>query len=309
MAVTQEIRMTRLSKLLFAATALVAAPIHAYADGDPPADGTGGGGDGTGGGAGAGGGAAMTPPAGGENEAMAAWSKSVIDRPLTVLKGKLGAEADLLIAHVSITILGMTASATSEGLGVGAAYGVSDKLEVGGSYAFALHEFEIKGPLTLFGAFSLMHSAKLDVGASADIVIRLGDTTTETIEAGLGVRYKVTPKVALFTGSPWAPGPLGQHLKIGLQSGAAKTFDIPVGVGLQATPELFAYVETNVATILLSDPGMGKRVTSIADFTPLTIGAWFNVNKNIDVGGSFNFLDVQHAGDFYTIALGARYFN
>lgn len=302
--------MARLSKILFAAT-LIAAPTTVLADGDPPADGTaGGGGDGTAGGAPAGGDGTATAPATGDAGAMmSAWSKSVIDRPLTVLKGKIGAEADFFIAHASITILGVTASATSEGLGVGAGYGVSDKLEVGGSYAFALHDFEIKGPLTLYGAFQLAHSDKLDVAAGADIVIRLGDTTTETIEAGLGVRYKVTPKIALFTGSPFAPGPVGQHLKIGLQSGAAKTFDIPVGVGLQATPELFAYLSTNIATILLSDPGSGKRVTSIADFTPLTVGGWFNVNKNIDVGANISFLDVQHAGDFYNITLGARYFN
>ena len=298
--------MSRLSKLLFAATALVAAPISAYADGDAPPDG-GGGGDTSGG---AGGGAAVTtPPAGDTGTAMGAWSKSVIDRPLTVMKGKLGAEADLLIAHVSITILGMTASDTSEGLGVGAEYGVSDKIAVGGSYSFALNSFEIKGPLTVYAALQLMHSEKLDVGASADFEIDLNNTDAKEIHAGLAVRYKVTPKVAVFTGNPWAPGPLGQHLTIGLASGAAKTFAIPVGVGLQATPELFAYVNTNIATILLSDPGMGNRVTSIADATPLAIGAWFNVNKNIDVGGSFSFPDVQHAGDFYFIGLGARYFN
>jgi hypothetical protein len=133
--------MTRLSQILFAATAIAAVPLTAFAEDpitDPPADpNAGGGGDGT-----------AVPPVEGGGGAAAGWSRSVIDRPLTVLKGKLGAAADLYIAHISVTILGMTSSSTSEGLAVGAGYGISDKLEVGGSYAFALNEFEIKGTLT-----------------------------------------------------------------------------------------------------------------------------------------------------------------
>ncbi len=301
--------MTRLSQILFAATAMAAVPLTAFAD-DPVADpNAGGGGDGT----------AVAPVEAGASMTPG-WSKSVIDRPLTVLKGKLGAMADLYIAHVSVTILGMTASSTSEGLAVGAGYGISDKLEVGGVYAFALNKFEIKGTLTAYGAFALMHSDKLDIGASGDIALnfnhaKAGSTTNETdvggtLHAGLGVRYKVAPKFAVFTGTPWAPGPLGQHLTIGLNSGAAKTLSLPVGFGVQATPELFAYLNTTLFTLLLSDPGTGgKRFNSIADATPLTLGGFFAVNKNIDAALSFSFLDLQNAGDAYVITIGARYFN
>jgi hypothetical protein len=299
--------MIRLSQILFAATALAAVPLTAFAEDaatDPPADpNAGGGGDGT----------AVAPVEGGGAAMTSAWSRSVIDRPLTVLKGKLGAAADLAIVRFpGITVGTVTSDAsTGEALRVGAGYGISDKLEVGGSYAFALHPFEIKGTLTLFGAFALMHSAKLDLGASADLAINLaGSSTTEAIHAGLAVRYKVAPKFAVFTGMPWAPGPLGQHLTIGLNSGAAKSFALPVGFGMQATPELFAYVNTQLFSLLLSDPGTGgKRFNSIADATPLTLGAFYSVNKNIDAAVSFGFSDVQHAGDTYAITVGARYFN
>lgn len=303
--------MIRLSQILFAATALTAVPLTALAqDADPPADpNAGGGGDGT----------AVAPVADGGSMSGAAWSKSVIDRPLTVLKGKLGAFADLYIAHVSFTILGMTSSATSEGLAVGAAYGISDKLEVGGSYAFSLHDFEIKGTLTAFGAFALMHSDKLDLGASADIALDLnhpdpastsgGTNVGATIHAGLGIRYKVAPKFAVFTGTPWTPGTLGQHLTLGLNEGAAKTFSLPVGFGMQATPELFAYLNTTLFNLLLSDPGSGDRFSSIADYTPLTLGGFFAINKNLDAAASLSFLDLQNAGDAYVITLGARYYN
>jgi len=298
--------MTRLSQILFAATAIAAVPLTAFAqDAEPPADPNG----------------TAVAPAPAEDAPGGAWSKSVIDRPMTVLKGKLGAMADLYIAHISVTILNMTSSDTAEGLVVGAEYGISDKLAVGGSYAFALNEFEIKGTLTGFAAFQLVHSDKLDIGASADIALNLnaadpesttGDTTVgATIHAGLGVRYKITPKMAVFTGTPWAPGVLGQHLSIGLtpDGNDAKSFSLPVGFGIQATPELFAYLNTNLVSILLSDPGSGDRVSSIADVTPLTLGAFYAVNKNIDAAVSFGFVDLQNAGDAYVITLGARYYN
>ena len=312
--------MTRLSKVLFAAT-LLAAPATVFAD-DPPADGTtpdGGGGAGVdaSGGVAVGTGDGTATVDGSVSATVGVWPKSVIDRPLTVMKGKLGAEVDLAIARASITILGMTESSTSQGLRLGAAYGVTDKIHVGAQYAFTLNEFEIKGPLTAYGAIQLAHSDKLDVAAGVDLVVDLGATdamgesTTElTLEAGLGVRYKVTPKIAVFTGSPFAPGPSGQHLKIGFAEGAAKTFDIPAGAGMQVTPELFAYLSTNFATILLSEVPMGgKRVMSIADVTPLSLGGWFNVNKNIDVTASLNLYDLQNAGDILSVFIGARYFN
>jgi hypothetical protein len=301
--------MTRLSQILFAATAIAAVPLTAFAQ-DPPADPPAGG-DGT----------AVVPVEGGAMTTPG-WPKSQIDRPLTVLKGKLDALADIYILHSSVTVLGMTSSATAEGLAVGAGYGITDKLEVGGSYAFALHDFEIKGLLTVYGAFALMHTDKLDIGASADLAINLApDDATETIHAGLAVRYKVAPKFAVFTGTPSKiggvtdlglrpAGPLGQHLTLGLNDGAAKTFSLPVGFGMQATPELFAYLNTNLLSITLSDvPDGADRVTSIADFTPLTLGALYAVNKNIDAAVSFGFLDLQNAGDAYLITVGARYFN
>jgi hypothetical protein len=305
--------MNRIKLALIAGGALLATPAFAQDPAPDPTVEAGAGAEVNAGGAGAG----MEGTVEATGGSTMAWPKEIIDRPLTVLAGKLGAEADLYIAHASVTIAGMTSSATSEGLFLGAGYGISDKLEVGGSYAFALNEFEIKGPLTLYGNFNLTNDGKLAVGAGAGLVLDFAGTdvtdgssqTDVAIEAGLGVRFKLAPKFALFTGNPWAPGLLGNHLHLGLSGDESKTFAIPVGFALQATPELFAYVSTNIATILLSDPGMGDRAVLISDITPLTIGAWFNLNKNLDVGGSLNFFDVQNAGDLWAITVGARYFN
>src|ERR1043165_2741310 len=190
--------------------------------------------------------------------------------------------------------MGMSSSSTGEAIALGATYGVTDKIEAGAYYSFSLHPFEIKGELTPFAAMSLMHDAKLDVSAGANLAIDLnGQTFNATtmmaessvffgIDAGLAVRYKITPKAMVFTGNPFQLGPAGQHLHLGLSGDESKSFSIPVGGGFQATPELFAYLQTNLATILLSDPGMGDRVGTIIDATPITLGGFYAVNKNID---------------------------
>lgn len=303
--------MTRLSQLLFAATAL-ALPLTAYAE-DPgasevPADPT------------TGGGSAATPTP----ESAPDWSRAQIERPLTLRKGKLGALADLYIFHATPEpILGMTQdSVTSEGLAVGAGYGILDKLEAGGSYAFALNEFEIKGIFTAYGAYALVRGAKLDIGVSADLAIDLSKSDAkEAIHAGAAVRYRITPKMAVFTGTPnkigtldsagpSVGGPLGQHLTLRLNDGDISSFSIPVGFGFQAIPELFAYVNTNLVTFRLSNvPDGQKSVLSIADVSPLSLGALYSVNKNIDAAVSFSFFDLQNAGDTYLVTIGARYYN
>jgi len=308
--------MTRLSKVLIAAAATMAVTGQAAfaQDAEPPVEGTPPPEDATG-----------TPPPDGstpavEQTAPGGWPSSIIDRPLVLMKGKLGAHVDLLIAHASVTILGMTASSTSEALVLGAGYGVTDKITAGASYGFTLNEFEIKGPLTVYGDMSLTDNGKLAVAASADLTADLGGQTFDSmgvassstelsIHAGLAVRYKLAPKMALYTGNPYTPGPSGQHLNLGLSDGLAKSFSIPVGFAFQATPQLYAFAGTNIATILLSDPGMGNsRVVSYGDTIPFNLGGFFNVNKNIDAGASFQ-TDFKGVGDFYVITVGARYYN
>lgn len=300
--------MTRLSKTLFVAAALLAAPVStAFAD-EPVA-----GEEGGGGGEGGEGGAAATPaPSGGDVSATAPGERpsSIIDRSLTLVGGGLAVQADVGILRIPGIAVGqvMSEGTTSVGMVVGAGYGVNEKLTVGGQYGFTLNEFEIKGPLTAYGAYNLSDNGKLAVTAGADVELDLAQDNAFTIQAGLAVRYKVAPKFAVFTGNPYTPGPAGQHLSIGLSEGAAKTFSLPVGAAYQATPQLYAYLTTNLATISLSDPGVGDRVTTFNNSIPLGIGAWFNINKNLDAGASYAD-DLQSFGDAFLVLVGARYYN
>jgi hypothetical protein len=201
-----------------------------------------------------------------------------------------------------------TVSATAEVLDVGAGFGVSDKLEVGLLYALALNNDSGafpdsgKGPLTLFGAFNLLHQDKLDVSAGADFEINIAQTDDKAIHAGLGVRYMATPKVALFTGNIVPPAPAGQHLSISLASNGPITFAVPVGVALQAAPKAFLWVDTEVANISISN---SSNAFIFSDFIPVEVGLLYRAAPNIDIGARFSD-DLKHAGDFYQFGVLAR---
>jgi hypothetical protein len=226
---------------------------------------------------------------------------------VTLPTGKIAAGADLGIARVSI----LGASATATGLGIAGGYGINEKLSVGGSYSFSIDDFEIKGPLSLYGAYSLIDDGAFTLGASANLVLDfngMGGSTDVAINAGVAARYKIVPQLPVYSGNPYALGPLGQQLRIGLSDGAAKTFSIPVGLSYQALPELFAFAETTLATILLSDPGDGDRVSFIGDQIPLSVGAYYSVTPNIDAVVAFSTLDLPSLGDMFAVTIGARYF-
>jgi len=286
--------MTRLTQLLIATAALTAAPLQtAFAEdasgtadpnGVPPE-------------------AAEVTPTTTEGVAVS----SIIDRPLVLRREGLAAQLDLSIAHLSITIAGMTSSGTSEGMLLGAGYGVTNEITAGATYAFTLNEFEVKGPLTVYGAYKLTDNGTLAVAAGADLGVNFASDNSLAIHAGLAVRYKFTPTIAIYTGNPYTPGPSGQHLSISLEENGPKTFSLPVGVAFQGTPQLYAFMQTTLATILLSETNGGDRASFIGDSIPLTIGGFFNINNNLDAGASFA-TDLRGVADLYIVTLGARYF-
>ena len=259
------------------------------------------------------------------------WSDIMISRPLTLPAKKIAVYGTLELARLSFKdAMGNSSSSTGEVLDLGFGYGVSDQLTVGAGYAFALHDFEIKGPLTLFGAYSLYAKDKLTIGASANLTIDfhggadlMGNSiTTETLQAGLGVRYQVAPKVAIFSGGTPIPGAfgrgvpseipmagsvLGQHLSIGLNSNAPISFDIPVGVGLQASPEAFIWVNTSVAHLGLSND---NNAFLFADYIPLNIGLNYAVDKHLNIDAFLTLPDLKQSQfDLLFAGVGVRYYN
>lgn len=239
--------------------------------------------------------------------------ESAIDRRYVAAKGKIQAYGALgVTAIVTTDPATMTPStSTGERIGIGAGYGVTDKITAGAQYGFTLNDFEIKGPLALFGEYELVNDGKLSITASADLTFDFAAKTTVLIDAGLGARYLVAPKMAVFTGAPIGPGPVGQHLTIGLNNNAQTTFDIPVGFAYQAMPKLFTYVDTNLVTFVLANKPMGGSAAQfIGDaFIPLTLGGLYALNKDFDITGAFIAQDLKALGDTWGLSIGARWHN
>jgi hypothetical protein len=270
-----------------------------------------------------------TPDAGAAGTSAFSATGQLIDQQYVADKGKVGAFGDVDIAHLSVSGGGVTVSATQEGLNLGAGYGITDKITAGLEYAFPVagdgtDDTKFKGPLTIFGNLLLAHSDKMTVAVNADFEYDMcggfdadGCVGTKGIHAGLGLKYRVAPKFAVFTGSPFGPGPVGQHLSISLESSGPITFELPVGAGFQATPQIFAFAETNLALFRLANAPDGADAVSpiFSDAEmggigiPLALGGFFGVNKQLHVGAQLSFPDLAHAGDLWGVTVGARFYN
>ena len=248
--------------------------------------------------------APMTP-----GDAAVAWSQSYIDRPLTLPAKMLSIYGDVDVANISFTdpVSGTSSSSTAEGLQLGVAYGVSEQLTVGADYAVTLNpNGSAKGPLDLYGSFRAFHKDKLSAAIGGGVIIDFTDPTTEEIFLGAAIRFQLAPKLAIFTGSPTtAPGPAGSHLQIGLNSGAPITLSIPVGVGLQVTPQAYVYVDTTIADISIKN---SNNAFIFSDFIPLEIGGLFAVSSQLDVGAHLAFLDLKGSASDLVFGVSARYF-
>jgi len=306
-----------LKTLFIGSTLLVAAPAFAQGDDASGAGGgsatVGAGADANAGGAGAGAGAGVTATAPGTLGGP--WSDQLINNPQTLPKSALGVFGDFEILSITATdpTTGMSlGSSTAEFLQLGAGYGVSDKLTVGATYAVDIHDDggtfpsddRWKGPLDIYGAFNLINKDKLSVTAGADFAINLGNTDDKSINAGLSAKYMVAPKLAVYTGNVLPIGPAGQHLAINLGTNGPITFSLPVGVALQATPQVFGFVQTTLADFSISN---SSNAFIFSDFIPLDVGVLFRAGKDLDLGVQFQD-DLKNAGDAYLFGLVARYY-
>jgi hypothetical protein len=141
-------------------------------------------------------------------------------------------------------------------------------------------------------------------------------TTYLALQAGGWVRYRLAPKLTAFTGLPALPHPdvslarfglpfppMPYQLTIGVNNGGAIALALPVGIGIQATPEVYLYAATTLANFKIIH---SVNAFLFADFIPLTLGGFYSLPK-IDIGAVFSD-DLKQAGDYLTFSLVARYF-
>jgi hypothetical protein len=259
------------------------------------------------------------PPAVTAPAAVGAFPVAIDDRPLVLPMGKFEIHAALnILGYQTVTVSGMppvamTSSAAAEALSLGGSYGIADKVEVGADYVAELNPSG-SGVLGLRGAFGAYKSGPLEIALAGDLVFNLQDSNSVGLELGAWVRYHVAPKVSIFTGNPGLPAslggistfaapPEGYQLSLGFNNNGAIGLDLPVGVGLQATPNVYAFLATDIAHFGFSN---SSNAFLFADFIPLGIGAFYSMPQ-LDIGITFAD-DLKDAGDFYVINLVGRFF-
>lgn len=221
------------------------------------------------------------------------YSRSVIDRPLTLPQGLVMVGADFS-ANKDFDIFGATPI-------VG--YGITDDFEVQVPYSFFLEPFEAKGLLNIDLGYKILRGAaggKLELIARARAGYNLLAEVAAPVQLGVHVQYNVTPQLTILSGTPGT-----QQLSIAVDGDVKPIdFSIPLGVGFQATPELYLQLDTKIATIDISD----SANSNIADITPMSLTAVFNAMPALDVQAALQFGDLQNAGDTVGFLVGARYY-
>jgi len=282
--------------------------------------------------------ATPTPPAHADEPAPAVTAEAapatpsalplaIDDRPLTLPKRKIDVHGGLPIVVLPyIDNTGLLTTKTSEGLTVGASYGVDDKTEIGGDYTVSLNPGSLSGLFVVHAAYTAMHDAKMDLAIAAafevspvDSVDATGMTVTNTslsLELGAWFRYRLAPKLSLFSGLPALPHgginltrqglplpPVGYQLGIGLNNSGPIGLELPVGVGYQAMPNVYAFAATTLANIKIANV---PNYFLFRDFVPLGIGGFYAMPK-LDVGAIFAD-DLKQPGDYLSFSILARMF-
>lgn len=287
---------------LIAAAALSASAAPALADDEPadPVSTSGGGGSGgLGGNYGGGSGTSI-------------WSPQLIRNPVTLNKGGIEIFGSFAIGRFTEKAADptmMDTVTTVEGFAAGVGYGITDKITAGLTYAVRIHDPDgsfpsddrWKGPLGVYAGFNLKHDGKMSLSIGGDYKVNLGNTDNQDIGLGASFKYYLSDTFAVFTGNPLPAGPVGQHLTIGLEDKGPIAIHIPAGVMFQATPQLFAYLDTRLMDIEIANSDTG---VIFADFIPVDLGVFYHATTDLDVG--INFADdFKNAGDSYAFALTA----
>jgi hypothetical protein len=252
---------------------------------------------------------------------------AINERPLTLPESKLAVHGGLRVGVLTLeTMPGVKTSSTSTGFGLGVNYGVSSSTEVGLDYTVGLSPGTVKGPLTLHGAYLAVSGAKLDVAIAAAAAIDFSDFTDPTtmqtstrtafsLQFGAWARYRLNRKASLFSGLPATPNstvslskfslplpPLPYQLAIGLNDGGTTALDLPIGLGYQINPKIYAFGMLNLAHIRIANT---VNAFLFKDFIPVSLGGFYALDK-LDIGAAFSD-DLKQGTDYLRFDTFVRY--
>jgi hypothetical protein len=329
--------MKRISKVLLTAVSMTAMTGVAFAE-DPPADPNAGGGgtDATGAGAGANVNTTVGPD-GVKVDASAVitlenYPLAYVDRPQNMTKGNVEVSPKFqFLRQTADDGMGNSSSSNITDIGVGARYGITDKIEVLGAFNRVILTGvdgietgdRLKGQLAV-GAGIVVAKGKLDVEVKAGIIDELGGLGIEALvlQAGADVRFHVNDKIWIGTPNNRSGLIAGlTNLKFGgmeIPDSKPLEIQIPLAVAFQATPELGIQANTRLFDIALNDASkgvdaMGEAGSAIQFISqdefggiPLDIDVIYALSNKMDVIVNLDLVDLKNAGDFLAITGGVN---
>ncbi len=199
----------------------------------------------------------------------------IIDRPRTLPGGTLELAGGVDLRRTSYTdgTGDHAQSYLSAPLGLG--YGISNDFDIRIFYGVGLHPtFTGKTPVDIRLAYTFFRDAHVSAAAQVKSGIDLGNNDVRPLVIGINAQYRVTSTFALFTP--------GEQLSVGLAGGDHPIgLDLPVGVGLQFTPQVFGSLTTNLAHIGIANEG---NAFILADMLPVDVAAFYSFSNRADVG-------------------------
>ncbi len=221
----------------------------------------------------------------------AAWPIEIIDRPLTLPAGAFSIGA-ALNSSASFDVF----DAETAGLW-GLSYGVTNEFSVGVGYDIRLDpDASAEGTLDLELAYTF-YTGAATLTATGGLSY---DIDGETFGTDLGVQawYNITKQIAIITP--------GDQINITYDPTIAR-LNLPVYVGFQAAPNIFAQLETSIGNIKLKDGGDSAFI--FADNIPVHISAFYSLSNALDIGLRAGFSDLKNdAGDNFDLGLTAIYY-
>jgi hypothetical protein len=211
------------------------------------------------------------------------YPRGVIDRPLTLPAGLAMLGADFIAVNKELDII---QAAPIVG------YGITDDFEIQVPYLLRLKEFEAKGLLNVELGYKILRGAaggKLEMIARARPGYDFEHEVFAPVLLGLHTQYNATPQFAIISGIPSQ-----EQLRISVD-GDTKPIDVslPLGVGFQATPELYFELDTKIFTLNISD---SASTVIGSDTTPVFLTVVLNAIPALDVQAQI-FTDLSNEPD------------